>query len=117
MRPCLTGASVDEAVGGGALGAVRLPGGYAAYGAIPIMGAPVLILCTSDAPLPSPRKSAASYFPAKRVGLINIAYNLPLVVGPPPAGVVLSSMSSPSGAARRGRRCRVATGSRGRLRA
>jgi hypothetical protein len=100
---------VDEAVGGtlAALGALRLPGGYAANAAIPIMGAAVLILCTSDAPLPSPGKSAASYFPAKRVGLINIAYNLPLVVGPPTAGVVLSLMSSPSDAARRGRRCRA----------
>jgi hypothetical protein len=100
MRPCLTGARVDEAVGGGALvalGGARLPGGYAAYAAyaaILIAGAAVLILWTSDAPLPSAGKSAASYFPAKRVGLINIAYNLPLVVGPLTAGVVLSSMSS-----------------------
>jgi len=86
---------VDEAVGGtlAALGALRLPGGYAANAAIPIMGAAVLILCTSDAPLPSPGKSPASYFPAKRVGLINIAYNLPLVVGLLSAGVVLGLMN------------------------
>ena len=103
---------MDEAVAGGALaalGALRRPGGHAAYAAILLMGAAVLIMWTSDAPLPSPGKPAASYFPAKRVGLINIAYNLPLVVGPLTAGVVLSLMSSPSDAA--------ATGTRVRLRA
>ena len=111
---------MDEAVGGGApgaLGALRLPGGYAAYAAIPIMGAAVLILCTSDVPLSATCKSAASYFPAMRVGLINIAYNLPLVVGPPAAGVVVSLMSSPSAVAGVVALGAAATGSRGRLRA
>lgn len=114
---------MDEAVGGGvmaALGALRLPGEYAAYAAILIAGAAVPIRWTSDAPLPSAGKSAASYFPAKRVGLINIAYNLPLVVDPLTAGVVLGLMSSPSDAARLAgvvMPAAAATGTRVRLRA
>jgi MFS family permease len=56
-----------------------------------IVGSPVMAIVV-PARLTEVLPAAADR--AKHLGLINIAYNLPLVVGPPIAGVVLGLMNS-----------------------
>jgi MFS family permease len=64
----------------------RMSAGYARCAAILVVGAAAPALLTEVFPAAADR--------AKDLGLINAAYNLPLVVGPLVAGVVLGLVNS-----------------------
>ena len=92
-----TGAGVGEAQV-----TATLPAGYATRAAILIAGAAVLILWTPDKPpglcavplTAAGAVGATSGGRANDLGLSNFAYNLPVVVGPLIAGVVLALMNT-----------------------